>query len=221
MHEVVGTPVLDGPARRAMLLRAPVAVVLAVAFMAGLVGLFGLFGDPARAWPWVTVVVAGVLGAVGMTGVRRLALHIRLRVAKPFSAGRFAGMWAGIAAILLVAAVLSMALEIKGAGILVVALPVPVVWYLHSSSALIVGWDGVRLDGTLYPYASVSRLVLAGQGDQVIVSVDPRGGAAPPDGTSDRTRTAVDRRRLDIEQITASIHRFSRGATKVAELSRS
>jgi hypothetical protein len=203
-----------------MLLRAPVAVVLAVAFMAGLVGFFGLFGDPARAWPWVTVVVAGVLGAVGMIGVRKLAVHIRLRVTKPFSAGRFAGMWAGMAAILLVAAVLSMALEIKMAGVLVAALPVPVVWYLHRSSALIVGWDGVRLDGTLFPYGSVSRLALAaGQGDQVIVSVDLRGGVAPPDGvTGDRMRTAVERKRLDIEQITASTHRFSRGATRVAVL---
>jgi hypothetical protein len=123
-----------------------------------------------------------------------------------------------MAAILLVAAVLSMALEIKMAGVLVFALPVPVVWYLHSSSALIVGWDGVRLDGTLFPYGSVSRLVLAaGQGDQVIVSADLRGGVAPPNGvTSDRLHTAVDRKRLDVEQIKASTQRFSRGATKVA-----
>jgi hypothetical protein len=220
MNEAVGTPVLDGPARRAMMLRAPVAVLLAVAFMAALVGLGGLLSDPARAWPWVTVLVAGALGAVGVFFVRRLAVHIRLRVAKPFSPGRLGGMLAAIAAILAVVGVLAMALEMKMAGVLLAVLPVPVVWYLRSSSALIVGWDGVRLNGTLFPFGSVSRLVLtAGQGDQVTVSLDLRAGAALPNGmTEDRPHIAIDRKRLDIQLLTATTHRFSRGNTRVAVL---
>ena len=122
MNKTVGRPVLDGPARRAFMMRVPVAMLLAVAFIAALIGVGGVLADPARAWPWVTVVVAGLLVAV---------------------------------------------------------LPVPVVWYRSVSSALIVGWDGVRLDGTLFPFSSVSRLLLvAGPDDQVIVAVDLRAGAA-------------------------------------------
>jgi len=54
---------------------------------------------------------------------------------------------------------------------------------------------------------------------RVPVAVDLRAGAALPNGmTEDRQSMAIDRKRLDIQQLTASTHRFSRGATEVATL---
>jgi hypothetical protein len=216
MNDAVGSPVLDAPARRALMMRVPVAVLLAVAIFAALIGVGGLLADPARVWPWVTVVVAGALGAVGVFWMRKLVVHLTLRVAKPFSPARFAGMWAAITVLFAVVIVVGWVLELKVASLLVVGLAIPVVRY-RSSSALIVGWDGMRLDRTLFPFASVSRLLLAaGQDDQVIVAVDLRAGAAlPNDMTEDRPSMAIDRKRLDIQQLTATIHRFSRGATEV------
>ena len=225
---------LDAAARRAWVMRPVLAVLLAF----GLTGLLfstgavvgALRGSDVAGWQFVLLVLSLSLVVGGTFAFRWMLRQLRYRITKPFSLRKFAMMWAGFAVVIALSVLIARVLEIKGGELLVAGLPLVLVWYLRSRSAVILDWNGANLGGTCLPWRAIAQVAVQDSGPEVEIGTRvrrdvplPEGTELPPpdpaDPTGPRLRTTVAADKLDLAHLTTSVRRFSRNQVSVVERS--
>jgi hypothetical protein len=147
---------------------------------------------------------------------------MRYRIAKRFSPQRFGLMWLAIAAVVGSAILISFALRI-GTATLIIApgLFLAVRWYTLSNTALMVDRSGVRVGEVAVPWESIAQLVVFGPthraaGAEAWVGVRLRPDAPLPPGVTLRGDPSapqihgrVRAEKLDVNRLAAKVHGFA------------
>ncbi|MFD8589070.1 hypothetical protein ACFV1B_05920 [Streptomyces sp. NPDC059637] len=159
-------------------------------------------------------------GAPGAGPTRRAGRWERYRVTHPFSPQDQAALWASIAGVVALAALLGWAFEMKGGVVVVAALPFIISSFEERRTAFQFDTTGVLSGGVRLPWTDVAQLVVATppDGEHALIGVRLRPGASLPPGTDGPAQhpampapvhVAVPRHKFDLAKMVGKARKYA------------
>ncbi|MFD3324324.1 hypothetical protein [Streptomyces sp. NPDC058701] len=161
---------------------------------------------------------------------RRRTRWDRYRVTGPFSPSDLAKLWGLIGALVGVASLLGWALDVKGGTVIVLLVPYVFMWFDARRVLFQFDSSGVRIGNVRLPWTDVTAFVVAESaalGPHVLIGARLRDGVAvpagaevlPPDVSMPASlHVAVERRKVDLGELTAKTRRYAPAHVRIFEV---